>query len=113
MNYTLIENRTLENRTSENSNGQIAQDLVFGTLDGFITVGAMSDKEWESMCEVLQKPEWVSDSRFKNTSARLKNAKIRLRLTSEILKMKDSSYWLTRFRDKKVYAPQFCPEVRC
>jgi len=97
MNYTLI-----ENRTSENSNGQIAQDLVFSTLDGFITVGAMSDKEWESMCEVLQKPEWVSDSRFKNTSARLENAKIRLQLTSEILKMKDSSYWLARFRDKKV-----------
>ena len=97
MNYTLI-----EDRTSENLNGQIAQDLVFGTLDGFITVGAMSDKEWESMCEVLQKPEWVSDTRFKNTSARLKNAKIRLQLTSEILKMKDSSYWLTRFRDKEV-----------
>ena len=102
MNYTLI-----EDRTSENLNGQIAQDLVFGTLDGFITVGAMSDKEWESMCEVLQKPEWVSDTRFKNTSARLKNAKIRLQLTSEILKMKESSYWLTRFRDKEVPCPNF------
>ena len=79
------QNRTLENRTSENSNGQIAQDLVFGTLDGFITVGAMSDKEWESMCEVLQKPVGIG-LRFKNTSARLKNAKIRLQLTSEILR---------------------------
>lgn len=97
MNYTLI-----EDRIPENLSGQIAQDLVFSTLDGFITVGAMSDKEWGSMCEVLQKPEWVSDTRFRNTSARLKNAKIRLHLTSEILKMKESSYWLTRFRDKEV-----------
>ncbi|MDC3067606.1 CoA transferase, partial [Pseudomonadota bacterium] len=55
MNYTLI-----EERASGGPEGQIAQDLVFRTLDGFITVGAMSDQEWASLCEVLQKPEWVS-----------------------------------------------------
>ena len=97
MNYTLI-----EDRTSENLNGQIAQDLVFRTLDGFITVGAMSDQEWASLCEVLKKPEWVSDTRFKDTTARLKNAKIRLEMTAEILKIKESSYWLARFSKKEV-----------
>lgn len=97
MNYTLI-----ENGDSESFEGQIAQDLVFRTSDGFITVGAMSDQEWASLCEVLQKPEWVSDNRFRTTTARLKNAKIRLEMTSEVLKMKESSYWLARFGKKEV-----------
>ena len=97
MNYTLI-----EDRASGSPEGQIAQDLVFRTLDGFITVGAMSDQEWASLCEVLQKPEWVSDRRFKTTAARLKNAKTRLQMTSEILKMEESSYWISRFSEKEV-----------
>ena len=97
MNYTLI-----KHEVSESPEGQIAQDLVFNTLDGFITVGAMSDREWASLCEVLQKPEWVSDPRFKTTTLRLKNAKIRLRMTSEILKMRESCYWLARFKEKEV-----------
>ena len=97
MNYTLI-----KHEVSESPEGQIAQDLVFNTLDGFITVGAMSDREWASLCEVLQKPEWVSDPRFKTTTLRLKNAKIRLKMTSEILKMRESCYWLARFKEKEV-----------
>ena len=97
MNYTLI-----EDRASGSPEGQIAQDLVFRTLDGFMTVGAMSDQEWASQCEVLQKPEWVSDRRFKTTAARLKNAKTRLQMTSEILKMEESSYWISRFSEKEV-----------
>ena len=97
MNYTLV-----DDRTSDNPEGQIAQDLVFKTSDGFITVGAMSDQEWAGLCEVLQKPEWLLDTRFVTTAARLKNAKIRLQMTSEILKMKGNSYWIARFSEKDV-----------
>ncbi len=92
INHTLVEN-------SSEKVGQIAQDLIFQTLDGYITAGAMSDDEWEGLCKALDKPEWKADDRFKDTQARFNNARSRLRMTAEILKTKNSSLWLKRLDD--------------
>jgi len=75
--------------------GQVAQDLVFQTLDGYITAGAMSDDEWRGMCDALERPAWVSDPRFRTTAARFVNARARIAETAEILKMRTSAEWLT------------------
>lgn len=76
--------------------GQIAQDLVFKTLDGYITAGAMSDLEWEGMCNALEKPEWLSDPRFSTTGARFTNAKVRIAETANVLANRTSAEWLQR-----------------
>jgi crotonobetainyl-CoA:carnitine CoA-transferase CaiB-like acyl-CoA transferase len=76
--------------------GQIAQDLVFKTLDGYITAGAMSDQEWEGMCAALERPEWVNDERFNTTANRFINIKERLAETSKVIETRSSAEWLSR-----------------
>ena len=60
-------------------------DLIFKTLDGYITVGSLSDAEWRGLCEVIDRPDWIDDPRFKTPAARSRNAADRLTLIAEIL----------------------------
>ncbi len=71
-------------------------DLIFKTLDGYITVGSVSDAEWRGLCGVLGRPEWIEDPRFKAPSGRSANAAERLRLVGEILATGHSRDWLDR-----------------
>jgi crotonobetainyl-CoA:carnitine CoA-transferase CaiB-like acyl-CoA transferase len=87
-------NFTVVDDTRDVRVGQIAQDLIFKTSDGYITAGAMSDDEWRGMCQVLGRPEWVEDARFKTTGARFTNASERIASTAEILATGASADWL-------------------
>lgn len=90
-------NLTLVDKKRDLRVGQIAQDLIFETQDGYVTAGAMSDAEWQGMCLALQKPEWEDDERFKDTAARFINAKERIAETALVIKDFPSEYWLKRF----------------
>jgi crotonobetainyl-CoA:carnitine CoA-transferase CaiB-like acyl-CoA transferase len=76
--------------------GQLAQDLVFETKDGFITCGAVSDSEWEGMCAALERPDWLNDERFNTPLGRVQNAKERLEGMADVLKSRTSANWLER-----------------
>jgi crotonobetainyl-CoA:carnitine CoA-transferase CaiB-like acyl-CoA transferase len=71
-------------------------DLIFQTLDGYITVGSLSDAEWRGLCGVIAHPEWIDDPRFRTPSARSLNAAERLTLVGEILATRQSQDWLDR-----------------
>jgi crotonobetainyl-CoA:carnitine CoA-transferase CaiB-like acyl-CoA transferase len=71
-------------------------DLIFQTLDGYITVGSVSDSEWQGLCGVLGKPEWIDDPRFKTPGQRAANAAERITLVAEILATGQSQDWLDR-----------------
>lgn len=65
-------------------------DMVFPTLDGYITVGAVSDKEWRVLCEALERPEWVKDPRFATGAARAANRQERLEAVEATMGKKTS-----------------------
>jgi crotonobetainyl-CoA:carnitine CoA-transferase CaiB-like acyl-CoA transferase len=71
-------------------------DLIFKTLDGYITVGSLSDSEWRGLCAVIGRREWIDDPRFKTPSARSQNAAERIALVAEILAGGHSQDWLER-----------------
>jgi crotonobetainyl-CoA:carnitine CoA-transferase CaiB-like acyl-CoA transferase len=71
-------------------------DLIFKTLDGYITVGSLSDSEWRGLCAVIEKPEWIEDPRFRTPAARSHNAAERLKLVGAILATGHSQDWLDR-----------------
>jgi crotonobetainyl-CoA:carnitine CoA-transferase CaiB-like acyl-CoA transferase len=71
-------------------------DLIFQTLDGYITVGSVSDSEWQGLCRVIGKPEWIDDPRFKTPGKRAANAAERITLVGEILATGQSQDWLDR-----------------
>jgi crotonobetainyl-CoA:carnitine CoA-transferase CaiB-like acyl-CoA transferase len=80
----------------ETANPATRPDLIFKTLDGYITVGSLSDAEWRGLCGVLNRPEWIEDPRFRSPSARSVNAAERLALVGEILAGGHSGEWLER-----------------
>jgi len=70
---------------------EYTRDLVYETKDGYITCGAVQDKEWLGLCEALEKPEWISDERFKTGAARNVNRAVRFDETAkEICKFKSA-----------------------
>jgi crotonobetainyl-CoA:carnitine CoA-transferase CaiB-like acyl-CoA transferase len=71
-------------------------DLIFKTRDGYITVGSLSDAEWQGLCVVISRPEWIDDPRFRTLSARSMNAAERLTLVGAILETGYSQDWLDR-----------------
>jgi len=76
--------------------GQLAQDLIFQTRDGYITCGAVSDDEWRGMCAALDRPDWLDDERFNTPLGRVQNAKVRLESMSDVLSSRTSAEWLER-----------------
>lgn len=71
-------------------------DLVYETRDDYITVAVQSDKEWRALTQALEKPEWLSDPRFKTASDRQANINARLQLTQDALATNTAAYWLER-----------------
>ena len=78
------------------------RDLIFETADGYITAGAMSDKEWAGMVRALDKPEWLEDERFRTPAGRMKHADARLEMTAEVMKTHTSAEWLARLDAEQV-----------
>lgn len=72
------------------------RDLVFQTIDGYITCGAVSDSEWEGLCRALERADWLEDERFKTPAGRVRHADARVELTAEVLKTGTSAEWLAR-----------------
>ena len=78
------------------------RDLIFETADGYITAGAMSDKEWAGMVRALDKTEWLEDERFRTPAGRMKHADARLEMTAEVMKTRTSAEWLARLDAEQV-----------
>ena len=74
--------------------GQLAQDLIFKSKDGYLTCGAVSDAEWQGMCTALDKPEWLDDERFNTARGRVVNAPARLKQTGEVIATRTTKEWL-------------------
>ena len=73
-----------------------APDLIFKTLDGYITAGALSDAEWRGMCTVLNRPELIDDPRFRTGAGRSANAAERIALVGGVFATGYSADWLAR-----------------
>ena len=79
-----------------------ARELIFETSDGYITAAANTDSEWTGLCRALERAEWLRDERFKTPVDRIRNADVRLEMTAEVLKTKNTAEWLERLRANEV-----------
>lgn len=93
---------TLVGKEDQVRRGQLAQDLIFETKDGYITCGAVSDSEWEGMCAALEQPEWLKDERFNTPMGRIRNAKERIDGMGDVLRSRTSADWLARLDSYQV-----------
>lgn len=71
-------------------------DLVFKTLDGYITCGTISDSEWQGFCRATGDPELGQDVRFATPAGRSVNATARINKMQEYIGRHTTAEWLER-----------------
>ena len=71
-------------------------DLVFKTLDGYLTCGTISDSEWQGFCKASRDPELAKDERFATPTARSLNATARINKMQEYIAQHTTAEWLER-----------------
>jgi crotonobetainyl-CoA:carnitine CoA-transferase CaiB-like acyl-CoA transferase len=71
-------------------------DLVFKTLDGYLTAGTISDSEWQGFCKASGDPELAKDERFATPGARFVNATARINKMQEYIAQRTTPEWLER-----------------
>ena len=69
---------------------------VYKARDGYMNIAVFGSKIWERFCDILDAPEWVTDSRFHDKAGRsvnrdALNADINARLAKQ-----DRAYWIQR-----------------
>src|ERR1700757_1809899 len=69
-------------------------DLIYETADGYMTVAALTDRQWAGLACVVERPEWLEDERFKTPALRQKNIEARLQLTQAALMPRPAAEWL-------------------
>jgi crotonobetainyl-CoA:carnitine CoA-transferase CaiB-like acyl-CoA transferase len=90
MQYTVVG----QENTSADPNDR--PDLVFKTLDGYLTAGTISDSEWQGFCKAAEDTELAKDERFLSPSGRFINATARINNMQELICKRTTAEWLQR-----------------
>jgi crotonobetainyl-CoA:carnitine CoA-transferase CaiB-like acyl-CoA transferase len=87
---------TVVGREATTADPTARPDLIFETADGYITVGTISDSEWQGFCAASDRPGLAEDARFNTPGGRSVNATERILLMAEIIKQRPTAEWLRR-----------------
>ena len=71
-------------------------DLIFKTVDGYITAGTISDSEWQGFCRATGDAELAKDERFVTPAGRSVNATARIHKMQDYIALKTTAEWLAR-----------------
>jgi len=70
---------------------------AYRAKDGYLIVGAGNQKLWEIFCkEVIERPDWIADSRFGKVSNRIGHADDLEELIEAVLTQHEIGYWLAK-----------------
>src|SRR5467141_50892 len=87
---------TVVGREATTADPTARPDLIFETADGYITVGTISDSEWQGFCAASGRPGLAEDPRFNTPGGRAVNATERILLMAEIIKERPTAEWQQR-----------------
>lgn len=69
---------------------------VFATATKPIMIGVSNDRLFQKLCQVLQKPEWINDSRYRHNPDRVLNRHTLNYEIETIFKKECADYWIER-----------------
>jgi crotonobetainyl-CoA:carnitine CoA-transferase CaiB-like acyl-CoA transferase len=72
-----------------------APHQAFATQDGWITLGASNQSNYERLTQVLEAPELLADERFRDNASRMANLGALVELIALRFKRRPSSEWLS------------------
>jgi crotonobetainyl-CoA:carnitine CoA-transferase CaiB-like acyl-CoA transferase len=84
-------------RRTGNAHPNVQPQDVFAARDGYLVLVVGNDGQFAKCCEVLGRPEWVTDARFAANAGRVRNRAVLNPLIAEILLERDAADWTARF----------------
>jgi crotonobetainyl-CoA:carnitine CoA-transferase CaiB-like acyl-CoA transferase len=97
-----ISTLTIVGKEVDPAKGQIIGDMVYKTLDRYVTVSAVSDAEWAGLCRSLRREDLIAEPRFKTVSLRTQNSAERRALQREEIAKWPSAELLGKLDDAGV-----------
>lgn len=76
---------------------------AYKTQDGYVTVGANNNKLWTNFCTIVcNKPEWLTDPRFRDLSSRLKNIDELEKEIELVFATRPTAHWVEKLDEAAV-----------
>ncbi|MFN3219966.1 MAG: CaiB/BaiF CoA transferase family protein [Acidimicrobiales bacterium] len=75
---------------------------AFRTSDGWVTVAAPTPAAWDALCAVLDRPDWITDERFRSPRRRLANRAALAEEINAVTATRTSAYWDERLHRANV-----------
>ena len=70
---------------------------AFRARDGWINIGGANPSNWERTCDVLGHPQWKTDRRFADNTARMANLPALVTEMEAVLRTRDAADWIGAF----------------
>jgi crotonobetainyl-CoA:carnitine CoA-transferase CaiB-like acyl-CoA transferase len=74
----------------------------YATRDGFLCVLPYGDRHWEALFQIMDKPEYLADPRFRDFPSRRKNLSVLYALLVERLPERTTSEWMRIFEEADI-----------
>lgn len=80
-----------------NSHPNIVPYDSFPSRDGWFVMGAANQKQWETLCDMLERPDLKADPRFASNGLRVQNRAAVVEELNRIFVQRDADEWLEKF----------------
>ncbi|XP_047550460.1 succinate--hydroxymethylglutarate CoA-transferase isoform X4 [Lutra lutra] len=88
------------------AHGSIVPYQAFKTKDGYLVVGAGNNRQFATVCKILNLPALIDDSKYKTNHLRVQNRKELIKILSARFEEEMTSKWLYLFEGSGVaYGP--------
>ncbi len=81
-----------------NAHATIVPYQPFAAADGYIMIAVGNDRQFARFCQVLDRPEWVTDERFATNPARVINRERLITAIAEIIAREPVAFWVEKLR---------------
>jgi len=102
--WYLNEGHTQE-RLPRSAHPSLTPCQLYPTHDGWIFIMCNKEKFWPALCERLEKPEWVSDTRFATFADRLRHRDALNVLMDAVFCQRSTADWLERLAGSVPVSP--------
>ena len=94
-----------QDRLPRSAHPSLTPCQLYPTKDGWIFIMCNKEKFWPALCDLIERPDWISDPRFSTFAHRLDNRDALTELLDETLTGRSTDVWLARFAGQVPAAP--------
>jgi crotonobetainyl-CoA:carnitine CoA-transferase CaiB-like acyl-CoA transferase len=85
-----------------NEHASIVPYQDFAASDQHFVLTVANEKLWQALCEAIDKPEWMHDTRFASNAQRVANRRTVTENLQSIFSAQPVAYWLQRFKQRGI-----------